>query len=131
MWIYIYINIFPETIADQIQIPSVFTSNYASKMLKEFIIPEVGWGKVHLLEHITTRSILKRLSQQVTVSIRFDPDRYWILMRFTLLFIYFFYSCSAGPTWSSSLSFLFQYHTTSFLSLQLLGWLLLWCVSFW
>lgn len=33
---------FPETIAEEIEIPSVFTSYYASQILRNFIIPEQG-----------------------------------------------------------------------------------------
>lgn len=36
---------FSETIADQIEIPSVFTSSYAARRLKEEVIPEHGWGE--------------------------------------------------------------------------------------
>lgn len=33
---------FPETIAEEIEIPSVFTSYYAAQILRNFIIPEQG-----------------------------------------------------------------------------------------
>lgn len=34
--------LFPDTIAEEIEIPSVFTSYYASQILRNFIIPEQG-----------------------------------------------------------------------------------------
>lgn len=39
MFFFLY---FPETIAEQIEIPSVFTSYYAAQILRNFIIPEQG-----------------------------------------------------------------------------------------
>lgn len=37
---------FTDTIAEEIEIPSVFTSYYASQILRNFIIPEQGYVNI-------------------------------------------------------------------------------------
>lgn len=41
---FLYFVSVSDTIADEIEIPSVFTSYYASQILRNFIIPEQGWA---------------------------------------------------------------------------------------